>query len=1119
MKRKAENDLEKESKKPRIFESNGTSIYDVIYTSIIPALMDSNSYIFDQRNTESVRGLFIDQCEKYTNHLVSLLQPQMSESSHENFKKFIEAKGSLGIDFLRDHVAVGNDALYFIGLQYLKSVAIFDKIYDPQDIKKSIEVVMNFMEWKNTQILMVALFAFLPSFEKPTSSFNPEIKRLIDLFEGEIDTIEKLQEISSSAHNYIYPFYPFMEEKVKIRKFAMSEVYKIIMQEDVGEKDLEVALCLFGNLIKTGTPEELKYKFSLDQASNLYAKHGGNSIVMQNISFIMRNFMVLMPAKDTEQYKALFINLFSHPDLKVVLWVMRAYGAILERNVAQETVSPEEILKLFYHKEEAIAAWALSFIGTFVTQNSYPTKIYPHVLSFLQEQLAKENKSASLIEATLRCLGSLAAKEVVKEIPDEVLYFLDANILSVFPQNGEKIILFASRCLSNLTSAHPSKIPISSDILNRVMVLLDAGNEKISVWAICFLGTISSNTNKYNAAMREHIASSAEIIRKLFDLLNNNKTSSKILEAILWSFHKIMWSENSVTSLRLLGGEKLVLGFLEHPAAKVKEGALLCFSLVATRDTIKKGLKTVIKLLRSPEQQVRLIACRSLNTLVTAATPNSQVNRQILAEEEGIFEELASLLYENDAVILESAFWCLGNLALRPDNVEKIYSLAFDKAFEFLDSSNPVFNNMSEANIEKVVAGASFCFCNLVVETSRVHNSISSSCGDLTSLLFGLLEVTMSGEYKCHPKALEGALYGLHKLWTSPGNFNLTDHYDLVQNNEGFEKIGSLLDHPNGQVLAGTCWCLNKLIGQGIENKKARPLNLASRFFNIIERNSGNPKLIVLALRCIGTLSLFLNADPSYLEEIGARGIRTMLELLSEHNSSDQLIETCIWTLASQAPALKNQTLFLEHNASVRLRELFQRRNSNKITEGLLHTLNSLYANNEFIIQATEPDIDSIVRFIIHSKDNIAARAQDCLNKLIASGVYGKKKSVEAGMALLMDLLFEHKHDELYLRKTCCRILASLLSSSANQSLFVKYAGFTLFTKLLGYIENENNIKILLLSIRYILALNESILVHVTPANIDSIVSFKNHANPIIAEYAKRSLRFLSEKGLYHGAL
>jgi hypothetical protein len=1137
MKRNAEDDLVREAKRPKLSNLVMPSMlldYDLVYTSIIPVLVHNNDHVFKQRNKDSVRALFYEQCEKYSNHLILLLKPHMSESSRQNFTKFIESKGSLGVDFLRENFSE-NNALYFISLQYLKSVSIIDEIFDEKNEDKTNENIVKFVEWKNAQINMVALFAFLPSSKKPASISNPEIKSLIDLFEGEINDLEKLKEISSSAHKIIYPFYPFTDDADKMKDCAVSEVFKIIMQDDVDEKTLATALALYANLLKEKLKDEqLKYIPNLDQFISLCATYYDNFAIVENLCFTLKNICAeSLMVEDKNQYKAFLIDLFKHPNPKVIFWAVRAYGAILANHEGTEVVSLDEIYKLFYHQNQDVAVWALNFVGNFVAKTALalaptPIQMFPQVISLLRHQINQKDRSVQVIEAALWCLGNLALKENVEQIPEEVLYFVDANILSTFSNNGEKLILFACRCIGNLTSSiAPSKIPLSSSIFNKIFALVDLDNEKICVWTICFIGTISTNVLSYNSALRNEIASSAHILRKLFDLVAHHNSNPKVMEAVLWCFHKIMWCEESKNSLRLLGLEKLVVGFLAHPSDKINnkiiEGALLCFSHVATQTTIQDNLPNVVKYLRSSDKQVRLIACRALNTLVTAATPNNQINRQILGEEEGLLEEVARLLYEREPLILESALWCLGNLALRAENIEKVYALAFDKIIEFMNLSNPLYlsNNIEKSNVDKVVEGACFCFCNVAIESSLCHLDIANSCGDLISLLFSFFGSNFSGHYRFHTKTIEAACWGLHKSWCPPnGQFLLPDHYGLVEKNEGFEKVVSLLTHEESKILTGACWCLGKLLLHGNNATKARSLELDSLLFNIMKRENIDPRSIILALRCVGVLCVNLSPpDPLYFKEIGEHGMQTMVALLGAHKDNQPLIETCIWTIASLSPAVANQSLFLAHDGFTQLRTLYAINNTEKVIEGILFVLMNMYGNNAMLSSVTEADIDYILKFLIHSNEKITENARSSLKKLVANGTYGKHKSAEQGLALLLDLLREHRATHFLFAKTCGRIFASLLISLENQALFGKYGGFTLLTKNLDSEESPSNIRTLLLLLNAVLSLDESILSQVTPESVAIIAQFKDHANVVIADCAKRSLRFLKEKNLYNGAL
>jgi hypothetical protein len=987
--------------------------------SLIPALLNNNPHILAQRNTESVKALLDYQNRKYTEHLLNYLQPQMTPETRAAFDEFIKQPEILGINFLKEKIAPANKVAYFIALQFFRCMQVTKKEFMANDEKKFGDASMDFLDFRNIQLIIIELFTFFSPSSNFISLSEHEVIGLNNLFEFEIDLNDytQLQSKFKAAHQILYPFTKGIE---KIEESHIDRIIEVI-KNDTNEKRLEVALCLFGNMART--PGNYGGKFDLGIACfvRLYFKYKDSLIIMQNISFCLRNLIIFCEPEKLESYSSFLHNLFLYPNETVVAWAARGYGARLSRELnSYAAISLKEFYPLLTSEYESVVMWALSYCSSFLADFKLRPvhaidglEIYNKVLSTLCMHDEREIKSGKIIEAALWALGSIVVRQEIegqegenlgpslsifrypahspkpKQIPKEILKYIDFENMKIFPENGEKIILFACRCLANFTSSGGvNKIPLNQEILKKVVSLIDAKNEKITVWSLCFLGTLSTNTLEYNAEIRTLIGSE-DILRKLVHCLDHHSEDAKILEAALWSLHKIAWCEKFQNSLRELGcTTALLTKFSSHPSDKVREAAYLCFGVLATArdnldDFFKEMMPSLENISRNQNSQLRLAAVRSLNTRVTSTTCDCKENRIAIGKYEDVMKLLVGLLSTNELLLLESVCWCLGNLALDINNSASLCPLILDEMILLLNKDNPIYLNKSAL---KVVEGVCFCICNMLIESDVNDEMMSKNYGGKELFFLSLLDRDLAGEYKYSAKVIEAALWALHKIVTKADACSMNFIKSVFQSNKGFEKVVSLFDYPSEKVVAGACWCFGKMVPWNEE--QSHKLESGRLLLNLLKGFSSfeNERLVVLILRCINTICVNECGD-AQKRYMNALTTPTLLNLLRK-NSTNQAVETWCGCIASLLSLDENIQLFNQQDGRSFLRSLDVKKCSSNDIEAILLIYSKLLQDNGLLLQITQDDINFIVEMKDHAvvkiseisaKKNLSEHSQDII--------------------------------------------------------------------------------------------------------------------------------------------
>lgn len=988
-------------------------------TSLIPVLINNNPHIFALRNVESVKALLDYQSRKYVEHLLLYLQPQMTQETQAIFDEFMQRPQELGLDFLRNNLALKNKVAYFIALQFLRCAMLTEKELKKGDEKTFQDTLMNFIEFRNIALTRTELHTFLSSAShSPMKLSSPEITGLVTLFEEDINDYSELQAKFKTAHQVIYPFTRNIE---KIEEPDLDKIIEI-MARSKDEREVEVALCLFGNITREFKGYEAKLDVEVTLFGDLFTRYQNSPLIMQNMSFCLRNQMIFCSPQKLESYTSLINDLISNPDEVVAQWASRAYGARLERRLEFDApISLENFYPLLSNQYESIASWALNWGGHFLSSDKIKPVhaidglgLYNNILSVLRMQGERAIKSPEIILAALGSLGNIVLKQEISDkgpgvIPEEIVRYMDLEMLKIFPEDGEKIFLFACRCVANISSSGGvNKIALSSDILQRVVSSIDSGNEKIAVWSICFLGTLSGNAFEYNKKIRLEVGSK-DILKKLVDCLDRpQEKDAKILEAALWSIHRIAWCEEHVNTLRVLGCTFARLaGFLSHPSNKVQEGACLCLGVLASEGDIESFIPLIMPSLesvaRNQNSQLRLIAVRSLNTLVTSTNKGCNNNRKIIGQHENLIKLLVDLLDSDEPLLLESLCWCLGNLSFNEENSTYLCPLVLHKLTRLLDRHSSLYKTPSER--EKVVEGACFCLCNLLVESDVNDQKMSNDYGNATQFFINLLKKNAAETDKGSQKILETALWAIHKIGCGKDAMVVDDYYSVFNNaykrtikyNLTFDTAVSLLEHSNNKIVAGACWCLGKMIPWHYWESNTLGtgqvlLKLLERFLNLDE------KLVILTLRCLGTICVQDECSDAQKRQIGAAGLPTLLRILQSNSDNLALRETCCWCIASLLPFEENIQYFNQHNGLMALRSLFNKTSNDKIKEALLFMYSTILKDKDMMAQITDGD----VKFIIETKEYALAK----ISKISAEQNSGIQNNLDSVIQNIVESAF-----------------------------------------------------------------------------------------------------------------
>jgi hypothetical protein len=769
---------------------------------------------------------------------------------------------------------------------------------------------------------------------------------------------------------------------------------------------LYIASDLFGNYLRESyeSKENFNFPVSFDLVSTvmeLYKRFPNNDKLLEKFScclrYIVINTSYFLEIKKYGGIEAI-VSLLKNKNPNIIQHASRCIGdfVLIEVDESIRNRLLKKIRNLMFHDNENIVYWAIKFFGNKLSDGNEKDKLninkLPNDLNIVTSilKIISTSTSYSNIEAGLWTVGTLSLILKFTDELDIILKYTNTAYLQCPNiKNAEIIILFACRCLANLiSSSGVNKMSFDSIIHSLIPKLLVSNNEKITVWALCFIGTVSSNSCEYNTISRSAMIQYVPSLVKL--LISNN---NKYVEAALWSLHKIAWCEQNQEVIRkepyLLEYVKKIL-YDSKSNDKVIQSACLCFSVIAQiNDSIfETGIKKLIDLLSACDEENVLIACRSLNTLCTANTKGCMGNRKLITSFDGVFSIINILIEKSSPLLLESVLWCLGNLALFKDNVDTIRKLAIDRIVDlFLDKN------------EKVIEGACFCFCNVIIECPDINIKIQDK--DIIEFLSGLF-VKKSGKYIYHDKIIETACWGIHKLI---GNSvaHMTDCVTssnlmhTIENNFYTKRVAELgvfrdiiflLGHSDERVVACACWCFGKLVvfNDGIFWAiKLGAIKLLLKYLK--PEHQRNEKLTIFACRCL--ITLIINSNPEVMVEIQndireLGGIELLLDLIAGNNQKLTVLEVSCWCLASLTTHKECKLKIQNYKKNTGLKiiaNLLNFRKTEKILEAACVCLSNLL-DRDNCTQIDNNIIKKLSDCLLHQSDKIVEKSVNCLKKL-----------------------------------------------------------------------------------------------------------------------------------------
>jgi hypothetical protein len=1059
---------------------------ELLHISILKnVLLNKNPHVFAQRNVNSILDLL-----KYQQHgiyiyylkITKQLQSDKWLDIQEKLKHFSTSTKTVILQKYLDNAE--NPIISYMNLLDDSIINLRQQIEKtPENENKLINEIMDYVEYLNNIILDIIGELYLEA-NGENNTVNSANIVTTNYYKTDVNGNE---EYNFPVNNDILVGLRHINEKIlsELNGYqptgvkGMPMVYIKILNMENFDGIVTWVLTFFGNYLRRSNlflPEGFD---PIQILIDINKKYGAIPEIQENICLCIRNISVHYPQQVYERTSQEIIKYaLKSSYFNTIMWASRCIGTIAAgttiQNIRYECLL--SIYDLFTNQFEDVICWSLSFIGTYYGKSSFfndnntiiqINQNFNDDISRMVERinnLFNLNSSPKIIEAALWCLGTLAISNNVvpdKKIPPNLLNYIQPQILEMY-SNGEKIILYSCRCISNLTSSTGAdKIPLGSKTLKTILRLLQIDNEKIVVWLICYLGSLSSNTQEYNAKTRIEVATE-DIIKQIIDIILKSK-QSKIIEAALWSFHKMSWCDQNKKNIRNCPKAiDIIIEYLmeDNVSEKITEGACLCFGvLFTTEDTIfTKGVQRLFQLISNinTPKQVILIATRTLNTLVTNATKECKQNRKFIGKNKKNIDQLINLFSirnqlntkypdSNDSnikysnLILESLTWCLGNLSLHEDNAKYIRKKALQNIVELLKEQD-----------DKVIEGACFCFCNLVLEFPT-NNLIIDNKYNTISFLISLFDKEPYQPYKYHNKVIEAACWGLHKLSCS-GNItistteNITNEHGIITTDNiliktqigdtnlninlcekimelgGFKKICELLKHENEKIIAGACWCFGKLVVIQDGIFWAVKLGAIKSLIRLINPNNKfDEKIRVLACRCLGTLAV--NAKPEqsvYIQnDIGELGgVESILHLLTPKDLSHPnlaLMETAIWCLASLSVHVGNKQKIINFNQGNKtvikiIACLLCFKRNEKILEGTLFCLSNLL-DNKLADQLSEINIRKIVECSIHPNEKISERATSCLAK-ISTNEERKKILTANHINAISSNLFNIQNDE-----------------------------------------------------------------------------------------------------------
>lgn len=787
-------------------------------------------------------------------------------------------------------------------IQFLRSrISICDESLELLKINKSLcNDSVKIFEKMNRKIIPYAGLHFfdinyLLPVEQVLMEFNNPSSLFLENNTNDLTTTGPFQEIYIMINmivNLLQKMYP-ATSPIKIFNEKMVRItYEILNsgKNDIdknGSLNIEIAANIFANYLSSKSltghiPDPL-------QLSLLLLKYRKNPEILASACIAIRNIVAKQPniVTDIVNYLPKFFMLLSHETPKLVQWANCCINFVYKNALEKEIPTLPSIVDLIRDKNMDVASWAISFI-CMLTLTTFPKsqrileyKHYvPIVLSFIEDK----SENPKMLESCLWFLGNATSfikfydTEYPQSINPAITKYLDLDLFKnqYLEQSAKNIILFAGRCVSNLTIANGiNRYTIDKFTLDKISKLFDEvpsnvnENHKISVWAICYFGTLVSNKMDYNKSV-------VEIILKTYleKIVGAIKSSNQYtVNAALWSIHRIAITHSSkipeINNIldALYLHDHHIIDLFNHSDKKIVAEAFRCFSVLCTKSQITIGVPKIINFLSTcanVNDMTIAVALRSLNTMVSENSTHSKLTRELIGKE----EQKMLLKFLDVTGLTDSVCWIFGNLALMQKHIKFIANIVVPKILKFFNSRDII-----------IVDSICYLFCNAIVQplskstclhleplTEMVGGNYTNRCStdpptcdfvinehDIMLLLLSLMKEQEDGTYCYHEKLIEFCVWSFNHISSNVKYLYLMVKFDIMHPIMSiFMKYPNHIDNHN--IFHGACMIFEKLISSNDYVTIADEMQVFPKLLQLLDHE--NQRLKVAVMRCLAIVSM-----------------------------------------------------------------------------------------------------------------------------------------------------------------------------------------------------------------------------------------------------------------------
>lgn len=935
----------------------------------LDSLLNSNPNIFAQRNSESVRNLILYQFQKICYNILQtfgLFAHNSWESIAWKIPLNIPIKSRI-FDYLfllanQEHKPIldlwclKSKWVHLFRCQMLICETTLRSPMSESTCSKVVEVSENI----NNIIVPYAGLHFIDSDyelseERVLKEFNDTSiwfaeKDSIDLESNKPDSLIELKKLENRYANLLQIIYPTPGCSIENFNKKMLEIsYMILNTADTQVNDnksiinIEIAATMFANYLRSSIPFNYSDTDMILQLSLGLLKYTNHPQILALACFAIRNLSGTPTYPEflvhTEKCLPILFSFISSESSNLVKWASRCIATIYTNTIINKPMDLNKILDFFSNESQDVASWAISFIGTLVKKAIYNDSksesiinIYidlSNVVPIIFSLLNNRSRCVKVVEACLWCLGNFLATNIkffdqtlsITGHP-EITNFLNLKLFTDpnFGPHAEKIILFACRCIDLLTSKKGIyRYTMDDMVLSKIVGLINDKQQKISVWALCFLGILCDNKESYNTNVVNTILNSylASIISQI------NTDDSKILEATLWTIRKIASSHSTIipkinTILNQLNPHHRIIHLFHHTDPTIVESAYLCFSIISTQEQFKIGIPKIINTLKHSSGDISnttKVALCCLNTAVSNKCEHMKLNRKLFGKE----EQMILIKFLRIPKLTETICWLLGNLVLRKKYRKFICNLIISDIVEFLKCSDLL-----------IAEGAAFLFCNLFIESVPccLHidplpgsNQDISPCltnpptcnfsidgyDNIVLFIHSMLKKQENNTYRCGSKILEACCWAIHKIASNEKYLQLILEYDVLRDIMSLFFEYQSNNIINDDVIKGACWALGKLVINKNYVQVACDIGLIEQSVKLLGHTSEN--IQALTSRYLGTMVVKNVDNTDILCHIGKLCIPKLFECLLSKKLP--LVEICSWCLANLMTRHENKILLI----------------------------------------------------------------------------------------------------------------------------------------------------------------------------------------------------------------